>query len=185
MTVSLELLSRGPQRPDLLEDLVVAEPDLAATLGRWSVPAPVEVPSDASTGLPGLEAVAKVLGDDVPAVVEVGPGLASLASLTGPGPAADRLADLLAVAAHSGVGFGSGLVPRCDNAGQVWALLAGAVAAMTGADVRAAFARPDPARILGLSRPAREAVRDVVTCIAVPVGAVAAISADLAAAGRD
>lgn len=182
MTVSLELLSRGPQRPDLLEDLVVAEPDLAATLDRWSVPAPVVVPSDASTGLPGLEAVAEVLRDDIPAVVEVGPGLASLA---GPGPAADRLADLLAVAAHSGVGFGSGLVPRCADAAQVWALLAGAVAAMTGADVRAAFARPDPARILGLSRPAREAVRDVVTCVAVPVGTVATISADLASAGCD
>lgn len=178
MTVSLELLSRGPSRPDLLEDLVVAEPDLAATLGRWSVSCPVEVPSDAHTGLPGLDAVAEVLGDDTPALVRVGPGL------TGPGPAADRLADLLAVAAHSGVGFGSGLVPRCEDAEQVWALLAGAVAAMTGADVRAAVARPDPARILGLSRPAREAVRDVVTCVSVPVGAVAAISAGLASAER-
>ena len=43
MTVSLELLSRGPSRPDLLEDLVADEATLAGTLARWSAPAPVVV----------------------------------------------------------------------------------------------------------------------------------------------
>ncbi|MEH6622202.1 MULTISPECIES: hypothetical protein [Dietzia] len=176
MTVSLELLGRGPSRPDLLDDLVVDEASMVSALARWSAPAPVEVEPAAATGLPALDAVAGVLAAGTPAVVDVAPGLA------GPGPAADHLADLLAVAAHSGVGFGSGLVPRCADADQVWAILAGAVAAMTGADARAALAGPDPARILGLSRSAREAIRDVVTCALVPDGRVDAVSADLASA---
>src|SRR5699024_12333655 len=83
-------------------------------------------------------------------------------------------------AAHSGVGFGSGLVPRAADAGQVWALLAGAVAAMTGRDVRAALSNPDPGALLGLNRSAREAVRDVVTCVAVPAADVDRVVADLA-----
>ncbi|MDX2357850.1 hypothetical protein [Dietzia sp. PP-33] len=178
MTVSLELLSRGPSRPDLLEDLVVAGSGLAATLSRWSAPEPVEVSPEPAFGLPGPDAVAEVLAAGTAAVVDVAPGLA------GPGPAADRLVDLLAVAAHSGVGFGSGLVPRCVDAGQVWALLAGAVAAMTGGDVRAALADPDAAALVALSRSAREAIRDVVTCALVPADAVEEVSADLASAGR-
>lgn len=183
MTVSLELLSRGPARPDLLQDLVVAEGDLdaplVATLARWSVPAPVSVDADPDIGLAGSDAVADVLAAGTPAVIDVAPGL------VGAGAAEDRLVDLLAAAAHSGVGFGSGLVPRCADAGQVWSLLSGAVAAMTGADVRAALASPDPARLVGLSRSAREAVRDVVTCVLVPADAVDAISADLASAEGD
>ncbi|AVM64265.1 MULTISPECIES: hypothetical protein [Dietzia] len=179
MTVSLELLSRGPSRPDLLEDLVADEATIADTLARWSAPAPVVVAPAADLGLPPLEEVSAVLAADTPAIVDVARGL------TGPGPAADHLADLLAVAAHSGVGFGSGLVPRCADADQVWALLAGAVAAMTGADVRAAIAAPDPARILGLSRSAREAIRDVVTCTLVSDGRVDAVSAALASADPD
>lgn len=178
MTVSLELLPRGPSRPDLLEDLVLAEADLTATLARWSVRAPVKVPPDAATGLPGLDAVADVLHGDTPALIEVAAGLA------GPGPAADRLVDLLAVATHSGVGFGAGLVPRGVDAGQVWALLAGAVAAMTGGDVRAALDRPAPERLLGLTRSAREAIRDVITCVVVPGDRVEAISAGVRSAGR-
>ncbi|KAA0918121.1 hypothetical protein [Dietzia sp. ANT_WB102] len=174
MTVSLELLGRGPSRPDLLDDLVVDETSMVSALARWSAPAPVVVESAAGTGLPTLDAVADVLAAGTPAVVDVAPGLA------GAGPAADHLAGLLAVAAHSGVGFGSGLVPRCADAGQVWALLAGAVAAMTGADVRAALGAPDPARILGLSRSAREAIRDVVTYVLVPDGRVKAVTAGLA-----
>ncbi|MCT2275302.1 hypothetical protein [Dietzia cinnamea] len=179
MTVSLELLSRGPSRPDLLEGLVVDQATIAETLARWSVSAPVEVPPAAEHDLPPLEEVSAVLAASTSAIVDVAPGLA------GPGPAADHLADLLAVAAHSGVGFGPGLVPRCADADQVWALLAGAVAAMTGADVRAAIAAPDPARILALSRSAREAIRDVVTCVLVPDGRVDAVSADLASADPD
>lgn len=178
MTVSLELLSRGPSRPDLLEDLVVADTGIATTSARWSAPDPVEVPPDPDTGLAGLGAVAAVLAAGSAAVIDVAPGLA------GPGPAADRLADLLAVAAHSGVGFGSGLAPRCADAGQVWSLLAGAVAAMTGGDVRAALADPDPAALVGLPRSAREAVRDVVTWAVVPAGDADAVSADLASAHR-
>lgn len=178
MTVSLELLSRGPSRPDLLEDLVVSGSGLTATLARWSIPAPVEVAPDPDTGLPGLDAVAEVLAAGTAAVVDVAPGL------SGPGAAADRLVDLLAVAAHSGVGFGSGLVPRCADAGQIWALLAGAVAAMTGGDVRAALASPDPAALAALPRSAREAIRDVVTCAVVPAGHQDEVSADLASAGH-
>ncbi|MBB1037585.1 hypothetical protein G6025_06245, partial [Dietzia natronolimnaea] len=86
--------------------------------------------------------------------------------------------------AHSGVGFGSGLIPRCTDAGQVWALLAGAVAAMTGGDVRAALSAPDPAALVALSRSAREAIRDVVTCVLVPEGSLHEVSADLASARR-
>lgn len=178
MTVSLELLSRGPSRPDLLEDLVVTASGLAGALSRWSVANPVEVPGDPDLGLPDLDAVAAVLAADTAAVIEVAPGL------RGRGPAADRLVDLLALAAHSGVGFGSGLIPRCTDAGEVWALLAGAVAAMTGGDVRAALASPDPAALVGLPRAAREAVRDVVTCAVVPEGSVDEVSADLASARR-
>ncbi|HMT50529.1 hypothetical protein [Dietzia sp. UBA5065] len=176
MTVSLELLSRGPSRPDLLEDLVADESGLAATLARWAVPAPAAVAPDPETGLPGSEVVAVVLARGAAAVVDVAPGLA------GAGPAVDHLVDLLAVAAHSGVGFGSGLVPRCADAGQVWALLAGAVAAMTGGDVRAALAAPDPDALLALPRAAREAIRDVVTCVIVPSRDVDEVSADLASA---
>lgn len=203
MTVSLELLGRGPSRPDLLEDLVVDETTIAETLGRWSVPAPVVVEPDRATGQPALDEVVEVLAGGTPAVVDVAPGLAAVASLSGGvagdgavGGAADgavgpdsaqsaaHLADLLAVATHAGVGFGSGLVPRCTDAAQVWALLAGAVAAMTGDDVRAAIAAPDPAAIVGLSRSAREAIRDVVTCVLVPRGQAAAITTDLVTADR-
>ena len=201
--MSLELLGRGPSRPDLLEDLVVDETTIAETLGRWSVTAPVVVEPDRATGQPALDEVVEVLAGGAPAVVDVAPGLAAVASLsggvTGDGAAADsaggaagpdsaqsaaHLADLLAVATHAGVGFGSGLVPRCTDAAQVWALLAGAVAAMTGDDVRAAIAAPDPAAIVGLSRSAREAIRDVVTCVLVPRGQAAAITTDLVTADR-
>ncbi|MFN3601586.1 MAG: hypothetical protein ACK4UY_09385 [Dietzia sp.] len=178
MTVSLELLSRGPSRPDLLEDLVVTGSGLAATLSRWSAPEPVEVPTEPGTGLPALDAVAEVLAADAAVVIDVAPGLGES------GPAADRLVDLLAVAAHSGVGFGSGLIPRCTDAGQVWSLLAGAVAAMTGGDVRAALVAPDPAALVALPRAAREAIRDVVTCALVPEDVLEGISADLESALR-
>ena len=211
--MSLELLGRGPSRPDLLEDLVVDETTIAETLGRWSVPAPVVVEPDRATGQPALDEVVEVLAGGTPAVVDVAPGLAAVASLSGGvagdgavGGAADgaadgaatdaadgavgpdsaqsaaHLADLLAVATHAGVGFGSGLVPRCTDAAQVWALLAGAVAAMTGDDVRAAIAATDPAAIVGLSRSAREAIRDVVTCVLVPRGQAATITTDLVTA---
>ena len=89
------------------------------------------------------------------------------------------LADLVIVAAHSGVGFGHGLVPRCTTAPRVWSLLAGAVAAMTGEDVPRALAAPDPSSLTGLGRSAREAVRDVVTCVAVPGDGAARVAAAL------
>lgn len=175
MTVSLELLPRGPARPDLTEDLVVAEPELTAALARWSAKAPVPVPPGPGgpAGPPDPDAVAAVLAGDVPALVDVAPGLA------GPGPEQDRLVDVLIVAVHSGVGFGAGLVPRVTDATQVWALLAGAVAAMTGADARAALAAPDPDALLALGRSAREAVRDVITCVAAPADVVDRVAADL------
>lgn len=207
--MSLELLGRGPSRPDLLEDLVVDETTIAEVLGRWSVAAPVVVETDRATGQPALDEVVQVLAGGTPAVVDVAPGLVAVAELlggtavgdaaaggaaaggaenagVGPDPAqrAAHLADLLAVATHAGVGFGSGLVPRCADVSQVWALLAGAVAAMTGGDVRAAIAAPDPAAIVGLSRSAREAIRDVVTCVLVPRGQAAAITTDLMTADR-
>lgn len=180
MTVALELLARGPSRPDLTEDLVAAETAVVDLLQRWSVSAPVEVPPSSTRlvpgtddvvelALPGLDAVATVLAGGSPALIDVTPGL------TGAGPAEDQLVDLLAVAAHSGVGFGSGLVPRVDDVGQVWALLSGAVAAITGRDVRAALASPDPDWMLGLPRAARETIRDVVTCVVVPAGSVDAV----------
>lgn len=185
MTVALELLARGPSRPDLTEDLVVAETGAAELLQRWSASAPVVVPAGVvrplpgtdgvvELALPGLDAVATVLASGSPALVDVGPGL------SGAGPAEDHLVDLLAVAAHSGVGFGSGLVPRVADVGQVWAMLSGAVAAITGADVRAALAGPDPVRLLSLSRAARETVRDVVTCMVLPAAVVDAVVADVA-----
>lgn len=189
MTVSLELLGRGPSRPDLLEDLVVDGSSISEVLGRWSASAPVVVEADRVTWQPALDEVLEVLAAGTPAVVDVSPGLAAIAGTgvaTGEGPdpaqSASHLADLMAVAAHSGVGFGSGLIPRCADAAQVWALLSGAVAAMTGGDIKAAIAQPDPARIVGLSRSAREAIRDVVTCVLVPRDQASAIAAELVAA---
>lgn len=190
--MSLELLGRGPSRPDLLEDLVVDEATIAETLGRWSVKAPVVVESDRATGQPALDEVVEVLAGGAPAVVDVAPGLGAARAdgvantAGGPDPAQSvaHLADLLVVATHAGVGFGSGLIPRCADASQVWALLAGAVAAMTGDDVRSAIAAPDPAAIVGLSRSAREAIRDVITCVLVPRGQAATITTDLMTADR-
>ena len=182
MTVSLELLSRGPATPDLLEDLVATGPALVATLARWSVSAPATVPARADTGVSDPDEVAEVLAAGTPAVVDVAAGLRAVGAESGPGPAAEQLIDLLAVAAHSGVGFGSGLVPKCDDAAQVWALISGSVAAMTGGDVVSALVHPDPAKLLALSRSAREAIRDVITCVVVPEDARDAVSADLASA---
>src|SRR5699024_3246565 len=163
MTVSLELLSRGPARPDLVEDLVAAEADLAATLARWSAPAPVPVRSDPDLGLPSLDAVATVLADGTPALVDVAPGLAD------DDAAGEQLVQMLIAAAHSGVGFGSGLVPRAADAGPVWGLV-----------VRAALAEPGAGALLGVNRSAREAVRGVVTCVAVPAADVGRVVSDLA-----
>lgn len=169
MTVTLELLARGPSRPDLTEDLIAEESTVSEVLARWSIRPPVTVAGAADlasdAGVPAdLTETAAVLASGSAALVDVAPGMA------GPGPEEDHLVDLLAVAAHSGVGFGSGLVARCADIEQVWALLSGAVAVLTGDDVRLALAHPEPARILGLPRSAREAIRDVVTCIVVPEG---------------
>ena len=176
MTVSLELLSRGPSRPDLLEDLVADESGLAATLARWAVPAPAAVAPDPETGLPGSEVVAVVLARGAAAVVDVAPGLA------GAGPAVDPLVGRLAGGGPPGVRLRAGLGPPGAGPRPGGALLAGAVAAMTGGDVRAALAAPDPDALLALPRAAREAIRDVVTCVIVPSRDVDEVSADLASA---
>lgn len=173
MTVSLELLGRGPSRPDLLEDLVVDEAALAEVLHRWTDSVPVVVDAEGATGQTSPDRVAEVLGGGAPAVVDIGPDPAGNAA---------QFAELLTIAAHSGVGFGSGLIPRCADASGVWAMLSGAVAAMTGADIAAAIVSPDPAAIVGLSRSAREAIRDVITCVVVPGDRTEAVAAELSAA---
>ena len=182
VAVMLELMGRGPRRPDLLEDLVVAESDVVRALARWSAPAPVvldpagggELPDALPDALPDPEALAAALAGGTPVLLDVDAALAA-----GTERALVDLADLVIVAAHSGVGFGHGLVPRCTTAPRVWSLLAGAVAAMTGEDVPRALAAPDPSSLTGLGRSAREAVRDVVTCVAVPGDGAARVAAAL------
>ncbi len=154
---------------------MVAEPDLTAVLARWSAPTPVVVGSETGLGMPGVDAVAAAFAAGAPVLIDVAPGLAA----PGSGPAGDRLVELLLAATHAEVGFGVGLVPRCGTADDVWALLSGAVAAMTGADVRAALAAPQPAALRSLSRAAREAVRDVVTCVVVPPSDIRRVTADV------
>jgi len=69
----------------------------------------------------------------------------------------DRIADFLAMAAHSDEGF----VARADDEHRALAVVAAAAAALCGADIRAALAEPDTAFLGGLSPQALGAVRTV------------------------
>lgn len=69
----------------------------------------------------------------------------------------DRIADFLAMAAHSDEGF----VARVDNEDRALAVVAATAAALCGADIRAALAEPDATFLAGLSAQALTAVRTV------------------------
>ncbi|WP_333619515.1 hypothetical protein [Dietzia sp.] len=173
MAVDLELLFRPAKRPDLFEDLLLpvgenGQPD-AGGRESWSIPVP-EVLRD-----PSPEAVG--------AAIAAGGGVSLDLWTLG---AADA-ADIVIAVAHAGVGFGPGLQVPAENAEQAWTLLSLAVAAMIGEDVRAeweacAGGNSGPgeerrAKIGGLGRAAREAIRDVITVIPVPADAAASIEA--------
>lgn len=182
MTVPLELSGRGPERPALLTDLLVTTTTLPGLAERWGARVgPETTASGAGTGAradapttirPGAAtpgSVGATLESGVCAYLDL-PGWvggAGAGSSSEPvEPPADEvvgLADVVITAVHSGVGFGVGLVPRCGSVEQVWAVLGAAVAAMTGADVRAALLRTEPERVRGLGYSAGEAVRDVIT----------------------
>lgn len=68
-----------------------------------------------------------------------------------------RIADFLAVIAHTDVGF----VGRATNGPDVVKILAATVAALRGDDIRKAFAAPDVAALAALNPAAGEAVREV------------------------
>lgn len=169
MTVMVELLGRGPARPDLWEDLLVTDSGVTEMLRRWVSPTPVPR-EPAGDPLPEVEQVAAHLDAGTPVVVDVRDALPPPGRGTADPGTIWHLADLLIVAAHAGTGFGVGLLPRVDRADQVWALLSGAVAAMTGSDVRAALTAPDPTAIDALGRSAREVIRDVVTAVVLDDG---------------
>ena len=172
MAVMLELLGRGPARPDLWEDLLVTETQVPGMLHRWVRPAPAPR-EPGGLPLPAAEDVTSCLAAGTPVVVDVSTALPGPARGAADPETARHLADLLVVAAHAGTGFGVGLLPRVACGDQVWSLLSGAVAAMTGADVEAALVNPDAAAIVSLGRSAREAIRDVVTAFVLaeePVG---------------
>ena len=186
MTVTLDLLGHGPRRPDLLTDLLVTPGSLPEVAERWGAKlddGPGVGPGSASDAMPTPAEVAETLEGgtcaylDLPAWVgEDAPG----SSRGGPAPTTDEvaaLADIVITAAHSGVGFGVGLVPRCRTANQVWAVLGAAVGAMTGDDVRSALRQPDPARLRQLGHSAGEAVREVVTFCLVDAEELEVISA--------
>lgn len=177
MAVDLELLFRPAARPDLFEDLLApagAEgntpgDDAGRASAPWSIPAPQVLDS--------------LTPEAVSAAITAGGGVSvDLWSL----PVHDA-SDLVISAAHAGVGFGPGLQPTADTAEQVWTLLSAAVAAIIGEDVPAHWAEcgggetgPDAARrgfISGLSRSARETIRDVVTVVRVPADKLEAIAA--------
>lgn len=82
-----------------------------------------------------------------------------------------RIADFLAVVAHSDVGF----VARASNGREVVALLAATVAALRGNDIQAALAAPDVAAMRALVPEAAEAVRTVL--LGIEIDAHAAESA--------
>jgi len=98
------------------------------------------------------------LADTARALTEAGhiPGLPA-----GRGPGA--VADFLAVLAHTDTGY----VARTDGAEGVVALLAATVAALSGFDVRAAFAEPDVDRLRRLVPEAAAAVREILTAVEV------------------
>lgn len=179
MTVPLELGGPGPEQPALLTDLLVTTTTLPEVAGRWGAKVGPETagpagdrpgaPAADRAAVPAPESVGATLESGVCAYLElpdwVGGAVAGSSSDTAQPPADEvvELADVVITAAHSGVGFGVGLVPRCGSVEQVWAVLGAAVAAITGADVRAALLRTEPERVRGLGYAAGEAVRDVIT----------------------
>lgn len=184
MAVNLELLVRPAARPDLFEDLLVPAGAEGHTSGDdagradtpWSIPAP--------------EILDSATPEAVSAAISAGGGVAvDLWAL----PAHDA-SDLVISAAHAGVGFGPGLQPTADTAEQVWTLISAAVAAIIGEDVPAHWAEcgagetgPGAERrafIAGLSRSARETIRDVVTVIRVPADRLDAIAATFPGPGE-
>ena len=76
----------------------------------------------------------------------------------------DEIADLLAVVAHSDVGF----VARAVTGAEVVAVLAATVAALRGDDIRTAFTNPDVAALARLNDEAAAAVRTVLLGVVVP-----------------
>lgn len=69
----------------------------------------------------------------------------------------ERVADLLAAAAHSPDGF----TARCDTVDRALSVVAGTAAALCGEDIRAALSKPDTEFLNGLSGGAIDAVRAV------------------------
>lgn len=188
MVVALELLARPAPRPDLFEQLIVpvrlpGGPAAASLLDDVSSRMPPGVPAAAWHAEPTPQWVTDTVRAGRGAEVD----LWALA--------ARDAADVLIAATHAGVGFGPGLQPRAAAAAEVWTLLDAAVCALTGEDVLRAWqasgagsgARPHGpqrqrcAAIAGLPRAAREAVRDVITCIRVPAADCARVDAELAA----
>lgn len=187
MTVSLELLSRPEPRPDLFESLLVPV----------TVPEGADSPSLLDDGRPADSFTPPEAAwlpaprpEEVAEAISAGGGVeADLWSM-----GAHDAADVLVAATHAGVGFGPGLQPRASTLAQVWVLLVAAVSALTGEDVRRAWeaggagdgavpAGPGDeaaAAVVNLPRGAREAVRDVITCIRVPAETYEELAAALA-----
>ncbi|AOW95164.1 hypothetical protein BFN03_17250 [Rhodococcus sp. WMMA185] len=99
------------------------------------------------------------LAEAVQQLVDAGciPGIVS-------GRAVGELADVLAVLAHSDVGF----VARAQDSAEVLALLSGTVASLCGDDIRLALENPEPARLRALIPEAAEAVHHVLLGVEVP-----------------
>ncbi|RMI34180.1 hypothetical protein [Nocardia stercoris] len=72
-----------------------------------------------------------------------------------------EVAAFLARIAHADTGF----VARTDSGDRALAVVAATAAALCGEDIRAALAMPDIEFLRGLSAPAEDAVRDVLTAI--------------------
>lgn len=80
------------------------------------------------------------------------------------GHSPDAVADFLAVLAHADTGYAA----RAGTAGEVIALLAATVAALSGFDVRGALATPDIDRLRTLSAEAAAALREILLTVEVP-----------------
>lgn len=187
MSVSLELLSRPDPRPDLFESLLVPVtfPDGSGSPSRLD-------DDRLADGLRPPEAQWLVHPTPEAATAAIAAGGGAEVDLWPLG--AHDAADVLVAATHAGVGFGPGLQPRAESVAQVWVLLTAAVAALTGQDVRRCWeaggagdgAEPAgpgdaaAAAVVNLSRGAREAVRDVITCIRVPAQNYEELAAALA-----
>ncbi len=88
-----------------------------------------------------------------------------------------RIADILAVVAHSEVGF----TARAESGSQVLSVIAATVAALRGDDITAAIAEPNVRALAALRPEAADAVRSVL--LAIEVDDAAAAHRDLVDAG--